>query len=69
MDRSSVSCQVLNLNLVAQFLYSAGSSAYTWNLRGDSVPLAATEDVADSFQAGFFPGCVYLLSTWYARCQ
>jgi sugar phosphate permease len=21
------------------------------------------------FEAGFFPGCVYLLSTWYSRCQ
>ena len=21
------------------------------------------------FEAGFFPGCVYLLSTWYSRCK
>lgn len=20
-------------------------------------------------EAGFFPGCVYLLSTWYTRCE
>jgi MFS transporter, ACS family, DAL5 transporter family protein len=31
--------------------------------------LAALRIVLGIFEAGFFPGCVYLLSTWYTRCR
>jgi MFS family permease len=30
--------------------------------------LAALRVVLGILEAGFFPGCVYLLSTWYTRC-
>lgn len=30
--------------------------------------LAALRAVLGLFEAGFFPSCVYLLSTWYTRC-
>lgn len=33
----------------------------TWN------QLAALRVILGIFEAGFFPGCVYLLSTWYTR--
>jgi MFS family permease len=31
--------------------------------------LAALRAVLGFFEAGFFPSCVYLLSTWYTRCE
>lgn len=31
--------------------------------------LAALRAVLGLFEAGFFPSCVYLLSTWYTRCK
>lgn len=31
--------------------------------------LAALRAVLGLFEAGFFPSCVYLLSTWYTRCM
>jgi MFS family permease len=31
--------------------------------------LAALRVVLGLFEAGFFPSCVYLLSTWYTRCK
>lgn len=31
--------------------------------------MIALRVVLGLFEAGFFPGCVYLLSTWYARCM
>lgn len=31
--------------------------------------LAALRAVLGFFEAGFFPSCVYLLSTWYTRCK
>lgn len=31
--------------------------------------LAALRLVLGVFEAGFFPSCVYLLSTWYTRCM
>lgn len=34
----------------------------------DFASLAALRVVLGFFEAGFFPACVYLLSTWYCRC-
>lgn len=31
--------------------------------------MAALRVVLGVFEAGFFPSCVYLLSTWYTRCK
>lgn len=31
--------------------------------------LAALRVILGIFEAGFFPSCVYLLSTWYTRCE
>jgi MFS family permease len=31
--------------------------------------LAAMRVVLGVLEAGFFPSCVYLLSTWYTRCE
>lgn len=31
--------------------------------------LAALRVVLGILEAGFFPSCVYLLSTWYTRCE
>lgn len=31
--------------------------------------MAALRVVLGIFEAGFFPSCVYLLSTWYTRCK
>jgi MFS family permease len=31
--------------------------------------MAALRVVLGLFEAGFFPSCVYLLSTWYTRCK
>lgn len=31
--------------------------------------LVALRLVLGIFEAGYFPGCVYLLSTWYTRCK
>ena len=31
--------------------------------------MVALRIILGIFEAGFFPGCVYLLSTWYARCM
>jgi MFS family permease len=31
--------------------------------------LAALRTVLGVLEAGFFPSCVYLLSTWYTRCK
>lgn len=31
--------------------------------------LAALRVVLGALEAGFFPSCVYLLSTWYTRCK
>lgn len=31
--------------------------------------LAACRVVLGILEAGFFPSCVYLLSTWYTRCE
>lgn len=31
--------------------------------------LAALRVVLGVLEAGFFPSCVYLLSTWYTRCK
>lgn len=31
--------------------------------------MVALRIVLGIFEAGFFPGCVYLLSTWYSRCK
>lgn len=31
--------------------------------------LAGLRAVLGGLEAGFFPGCVYLLSTWYTRCE
>jgi len=31
--------------------------------------LAGLRVVLGVLEAGFFPGCVYLLSTWYVRCK
>ena len=31
--------------------------------------LAALRVVLGILEAGFFPSCVYLLSTWYTRCK
>lgn len=31
--------------------------------------LAALRVVLGILEAGFFPSCVYLLSTWYPRCE
>lgn len=31
--------------------------------------LVALRAVLGVFEAGFFPSCVYLLSTWYTRCE
>jgi MFS transporter, ACS family, DAL5 transporter family protein len=30
--------------------------------------LAAMRAILGVLEAGFFPSCVYLLSTWYTRC-
>lgn len=35
----------------------------------DYATLAALRAVLGIFEAGFFPSCVYLLSTWYTRCK
>lgn len=37
--------------------------APTWDV------LAGLRVVLGLFEAGFFPACVYLLSTWYVRCE
>lgn len=31
--------------------------------------IAAMRALLGMFEAGFFPACVYLLSTWYTRCK
>lgn len=31
--------------------------------------LAGLRVILGFFEAGFFPACVYLLSTWYTRCK
>ncbi len=31
--------------------------------------LAALRTILGLLEAGFFPSCVYLLSTWYTRCN
>lgn len=31
--------------------------------------LAGLRVVLGILEAGFFPSCVYLLSTWYTRCE
>jgi MFS family permease len=31
--------------------------------------LAAMRAILGVLEAGFFPSCVYLLSTWYTRCM
>lgn len=31
--------------------------------------LAALRVILGILEAGFFPSCVYLLSTWYPRCE
>jgi MFS family permease len=31
--------------------------------------MAALRVVLGVLEAGFFPSCVYLLSTWYTRCK
>ena len=35
----------------------------------DFKQLAALRTVLGLLEAGFFPSCVYLLSTWYTRCK
>lgn len=35
----------------------------------DFKQLAALRTVLGILEAGFFPSCVYLLSTWYTRCK
>lgn len=36
---------------------------------GDWQVMAGMRVILGLFEAGFFPGCVYLLSTWYLRCE
>lgn len=31
--------------------------------------MAALRVILGIFEAGFFPSCIYLLSTWYTRCE
>ena len=31
--------------------------------------MAGLRVILGILEAGFFPGCVYLLSTWYTRCK
>ncbi len=31
--------------------------------------MAALRVILGVLEAGFFPSCVYLLSTWYTRCE
>lgn len=35
----------------------------------DFPQLAGLRSLLGLFEAGFFPSCVYLLSTWYTRCM
>jgi MFS family permease len=35
----------------------------------DHNQLAGLRVVLGILEAGFFPSCVYLLSTWYTRCK
>lgn len=35
----------------------------------DYKALAGLRALLGVFEAGFFPSCVYLLSTWYTRCM
>lgn len=35
----------------------------------DYASLAGLRTLLGVFEAGFFPSCVYLLSTWYTRCK
>lgn len=31
--------------------------------------MAALRVILGIFEAGYFPSCIYLLSTWYTRCE
>lgn len=50
-------------------LFAAYSSVSWKQVSQPSCTIRANSIISDPTSAGYFPGCVYLLSSWYVRCE